>query len=146
MARRFQAGLSCTVEMEDGGAPVELLPEEIEIRLHGREGYAVAEGKGIVVAVDVLLTPELSREGLARDLVRRVQTLRKEADFQLDDRIVSYFEADEELDAVFEEWAEYIESETLSVKLVPGPLPGDVARSESFKLGDHQLQIGVKRA
>ncbi len=116
LTRRFQAGLSCMVDLDDGGPPVELLPEEVEVRIHGREGYAVAEDKGVVVAVDVVLTPELAREGLARDLVRRVQTLRKEADFQLDDRIVTYYEAEEELNAVFEEWAEYIQSETLSVE------------------------------
>jgi isoleucyl-tRNA synthetase len=146
LARRFQAGLSCTIELEDGGAPVELLPEEVEVRIHGRQGYAVAEDRGIVVAVDVVLTPELAREGLARDLVRRVQALRKDADFQLDDRIVTYYEAAEELNAVFEEWAEYIQDETLSVDLVPGPLPGDAARSESFKLGGYPIDLGVRKA
>ena len=77
-----------------------LLPEEVEVRTHGREGYALAEDKGVVVAVDVALTPELAREGLARDLVRRIQTLRKDADFQLDDRIVTYLDAADELRAV----------------------------------------------
>jgi isoleucyl-tRNA synthetase len=78
--------------------------------------------------------------------VRRVQTLRKEADFQLDDRIVIYYDAEEELNAVFEEWAEYIQAETLSVKLVSGSVPGDVPRSESFKLGGHSLHLGVEKA
>jgi isoleucyl-tRNA synthetase len=146
MARRFEAGLSVTVELEDGGPPAELLPEEVEIRTHGREGYAVAEDKGIVVAVDVTLTPELAREGLARDLVRRVQTLRKEADYQLDDRIVVYYDATDEAKAVVEEWADYILAETLSLELVPGPVPGDVDRQESFALGGHPLAVGVKRA
>jgi isoleucyl-tRNA synthetase len=146
LARRFQAGLSVTVEMDDGGSEVELLPEEVEVRTHGREGYAVTEDKGIVVAVDVVLTPELAREGLARDLVRRVQTLRKEADFQLDDRIVVYYDAGEELAAVVEEWAGYIQAETLSLELVAGPLPGDVARQESLTLGGHRLAIGVRKA
>jgi isoleucyl-tRNA synthetase len=146
MARRFEAGLNVTVELDDSGPPVELLPEEVEIRTHGREGYAVAEDKGIVVAVDVTLTPELAREGLARDLVRRVQTLRKEADYQLDDRIVIYYDATDEPKAVVEEWAGYILAETLSLELVPGPVPGDVDRQESFALGDHPLAVGVKRA
>jgi isoleucyl-tRNA synthetase len=146
MARRFEAGLNVTVELEDGGPPAELLPEEVEIRSHGREGYAVAEDKGIVVAVDVTLTPELAREGLARDLVRRVQTLRKEADYQLDDRIVVYYDATDEPKAVVEEWADYILAETLSLELVPGPVPDDVDRQESFVLGGHPLAVGVKRA
>ena len=146
LARRFQSGLSVTLELEDGGPAVELLPEEVEVRTHGREGYAVAEDKGIVVAVDVALTPELVREGLARDLVRSVQTLRKEADFQLDDRIVLYYDANEDLEAVVQEWADYIQGETLSRELVPGPVPDTVARQATFKLGGQPLTIGVQKA
>jgi isoleucyl-tRNA synthetase len=145
-ARRFQAGLSVTVEMEDGGPAVELLPDEVEVRIHGRTGYAVAEEKGIVVAVDVTLTPELAREGLARDLVRRVQALRKEADFQIDDRIITYCDADEELSGIVEEWGEYIQAETLSQDWVPGPVPAAVDRQASFKLEGHPVTLGVKRA
>lgn len=144
-ARRFQAGLSVTAEMQDGGPAVELLPEEVEVRIHGREGYAVVEEKGIVVAVDVTLTPELAREGLARDLVRRVQALRKEAGFQIDDRIVTYCDADEELSAIVEEWGDYIQAETLSQELVSGPMPATVDQQVSLKLGGHPLTLGVRR-
>jgi isoleucyl-tRNA synthetase len=145
LARRFQGGLSAAQELADGGPAVELLPEEVEVRLQGREGYAVAVEKGIVVAVDVTLTPELTREGLARDLVRRVQTLRKEADFQLDDRIVTYYDAGDELGAVVAEWGDYIRAETLSLELVAGPVPGDVHCQESFKLEGYPLTLGVKK-
>jgi isoleucyl-tRNA synthetase len=131
--------------MQDGGPAVELLPEEIEVRIHGREGYAVVEEKGIVVAVDVTLTPELAREGLARDLVRRVQALRKEAGFQIDDRIVTYCDADEELSAIVEEWGDYIQAETLSQELVSGPMPATVDQQVSLKLGGHPLTLGVRR-
>jgi isoleucyl-tRNA synthetase len=145
LARRFEAGLSLTVELDDGGPPVELLPEEVEVRSHGREGYAVAEEKGLVVAVDIHITPELAREGLARDLVRRVQTMRKEADFDLDDRIITYCRVDDELEAVVRAWADYIQAETLSVDLVCGPVPDDVARLESFTLDGHPAVLGVKK-
>jgi isoleucyl-tRNA synthetase len=146
LARRLQAGLSVTVELGDGGPAVEVLPEETEVRLLGREGYAVAEEKGIVVAIDIRLTPELVQEGLARDLVRRVQTLRKEADFQLDDRILLYYETGDELQAVVEAWRDYIRAETLSLDLVPGPLPEGLPRQESFKLEGHPISLGVRKA
>ena len=146
LARRFQAGLSAEVELDDGGPAVRLLPEEVEVRLRGREGYAVAEEKGLVVAVDVILTPELEREGLARDLVRRIQAMRKEADFQLSDRIVLYYASDEEINAVVAGWADYIQAETLSRELVPGTVPGDLDREESFKLEGHPVTLGVKKA
>ena len=146
LARRFQAGLSVTLELDDGGPMVELLPEEVDVRLQGREGYAVAEEKGVVVAIDVNITPELAREGLARDLVRRIQTLRKEANFELDDRIVTYYDVGDELEIVVEEWGDYIQAETLSQELVPGPVPEDVARHEQFELGGLPLNLGVKKA
>ncbi len=145
LARRFQAGLSAILELNDGGPAVELLPQEVEVRLHGREGYAVAGEKGLVVAVDVTLTPELAREGLARDLVRRVQTMRKEAGFELNDRIVTFYDADDELKSAIAEWAGYVQAETLSVELVPGPVPADVARRESFKLEGHPVTLGIKK-
>jgi isoleucyl-tRNA synthetase len=146
LARRFQAGLSVTVKLDDGGPTVELLPEEVEVRTHGREGYAVAEDKGIVVAVDVNITPELAREGLARDLVRRIQTMRKEADLQLDDRILTYYDAGDELAAVMGEWASYIQAETLSLELVRSPAPSDASRRDSFKLDGHPLELAIKIA
>jgi isoleucyl-tRNA synthetase len=145
-ATRFEAGLSVTLELSDGDPAVELLPEEVEVRTRGREGYAVAEEKGVLVAVDVTLTPELAREGQARDLVRRIQTLRKEADFQLDDRIVTFYDVDEELSAVVEEWAGYIQAETLSRELVAGPVPDDVVKREQFKLKGQPLTLGVRKA
>ena len=146
LARHFQAGLSVTVDLDDDGLAVELSPEEIEVRTHGRKGYAVAEEKGVVVAVDVTLTPALALEGLARDLVRRVQTMRKDAGFQLDDRIVTYYEAGDELKVVVEEWGDYIRAETLSQELVPGLVPSDVDLQESFTLGEHPLALGVRKA
>jgi isoleucyl-tRNA synthetase len=145
LARRFRAGLSLSVDLEDDGPAVELLPEEVDVRTHGREGYAVAEDRGLVVAVDVNITPALAREGLARDLVRRIQTLRKEAGFELDDRITTYYEATAEVDEVVEEWAGYIQAETLSVDLVSGPVPAEADRQESFNLAGQPVTLGVKR-
>jgi isoleucyl-tRNA synthetase len=145
LVKRLQAGLGVSVELDDG-AVVELLPEEAEVRLQGREGYALAEEKGIVVAVDVTVSAELAREGMARDVVRRVQTLRKEADFQLNDRIVTYYDAGEELNIVMVEWGDYIRAETLSLDLVAGPMPPEVAKQGSFKLEGSPLTLGVRKA
>jgi isoleucyl-tRNA synthetase len=145
LARRFKAGLSAALDLGDGGPVVELLPEEVEVRTHGREGYAVAEDKGLVVAVDVTLTPALAGEGLARDLVRRIQMMRKQADLQLNDRIVTFYDADEELMAVVEAWSDHIQSETLSLELVAGVVPPDATRRESFKLEGLSVTLGIKK-
>jgi isoleucyl-tRNA synthetase len=146
LARRFQSGLSVTVEMDDGGADVVLLPDEVEVRTRGREGYAVAEDKSIVVAVDTTLTPELTREGLARDLVRRIQTMRKDAGLQLDDRIVTFCTGDDEFNRVVGDWRDYIEAETLSLEVVAGPVQGHVDAEKSFSLGGHSVTLSIRRA
>jgi isoleucyl-tRNA synthetase len=145
LARRFKAGLGVVLDLDDGGAPAELLPQEIEVRSRGREGLAVAEDKGLVVAVDITLTPELAGEGLARDLVRRIQSMRKEAGLQLSDRITVFYESDEGLTAVVEAWSDYIQGETLSRELVAGPLPEGLGRQESFRLEDHAVSLGLRK-
>jgi isoleucyl-tRNA synthetase len=97
------------------------------------------------VAVDVTLTPDLTREGLARDLVRRIQTLRKEADFQLSDRITTFVDADNEMQAVVAEWGDYIKAETLSLELVAGPVPHEAEAHASLQLDGKPVSVGVRR-
>ncbi len=87
---------------------------EFEIQCIGREGLAVVSEAGIVVALDTTITPALKLEGRARDLVRAIQDLRKQADYDVSDRIeLSISGADE----VLKEWADYIQAETLAEKL-----------------------------
>jgi isoleucyl-tRNA synthetase len=145
MARRFKAGLSVTLAPDDGGPEVELLPEEVEVRSRGRPGLALAEEKGLLVAVDVTLTPELAAEGLARDLVRRIQAMRKDAGLELSDRIVTYYETDRELDAVIRAWAVYIQAETLSLELTAGGVRSRASCSESFTLEGHAVTLGISK-
>ncbi|MEA3345976.1 MAG: class I tRNA ligase family protein [Chloroflexota bacterium] len=145
LAQRVEAGVPIAIQVEDQS--IELLPEEVEVRTHAREGYAVAEERGIIVAVDTRLTPELEREGLARDLVRRIQNMRKRADFNIEDRITTYYQAEGQLAEVMEdpEQAAYIQAETLSLDLVEGPSPPR-AYVQSFELEGDRITLGVRRA
>ena len=90
-----------------------------------REGLAVAADKGVTVAIDAVLTPELRAEGLARELVRRLQEMRKKAGFNIEDRIHTFYQAppDSAVKKVLDAWAETIQSETLSLALVEGDPP-----------------------
>lgn len=90
-------------------------------------------------------TLELRAEGLAREVVRRVQTMRKEAGLQLDDRIITTFETDAQLAAVVTARADYIQAETLSDDLVAGP-PAEGAHSEHHQVEGHPLTLGVALA
>jgi len=143
--RRLQADLPLQVDIEED--TVALASDEVIIRDEPREGLAVASEHGVSVAMDVELTQELVAEGLARDVVRRVQSLRKEADFDLDDRIITAYEAEEGLAQAIEEWHDYIAAETLSVELQRG-LPGEdrVDAMAEDQVEGYSLRLGVTRA
>jgi isoleucyl-tRNA synthetase len=144
LARQLQAGAPIAVEVE--GQTIELLPEEAEVRICAHEGYAMAEERGLIVAVDTTLTLELEREGLARDLVRRIQNMRREAGFNIADRITTYYQAEGRLAGVMEDsgQAAYIRAETLSRELVRSPAPAG-AYVQSFDLEGEQVRLGVQR-
>jgi len=98
----------------------------------------------VTVAVDAQVTPELRLEGQAREVVRRIQAMRKEAGFDISDRITTYYQAGGEFGRVFRDWAAYIQAETLSSALVEGPAP-DTAYCETHNLEGEELVIGLTR-
>jgi isoleucyl-tRNA synthetase len=117
---RLHAGQSLSLQVE--GETIALTPDEVIVQTQAAGGYAIASDKGVTVAVDTAITPELAQEGLARDVVRLVQVLRKKADLNLDDRILVTFETeDEQLASAIAAYADYITAETLCDQLVAGP-------------------------
>ena len=141
--KRLRARLPLQLEVE--GEQVELAPDEVLVREEPREGLAAAFERGVTVAVDVVVTPELAAEGLAREVVRRVQSLRKEAGFDLDDRILTTYQTDGELGDAVEAWRDFIAAETLSVELVAGEPGEDAAVGESV-VGGSSLRLGIRKA
>ena len=143
--RRLQADLC--IELEVAGQEVELAPDEVLVREEPREGLAVASEHGVTVAIDVTVTEDLAEEGLARDVVRRVQNLRKEADFALDDRIITTYQAEERLAHAIESWHDYIADETLSVELKEAPPePSEASAVSEDEVEGYWLKLGVRRA
>jgi len=96
------------------------------------------------VAVDAQVTPELRVEGLAREVVRRVQAMRKDAGFEISDRISTYYQAQGDLAEVFVSWAEYIQAETLSTQLSAGA-PPEGAYHETQNVDGQSLVLRVQR-
>jgi isoleucyl-tRNA synthetase len=111
--------MSVTVD----GEAIALSAEEVSVETNAREGYEVSREGDYLVAVDVTLTDDLVHEGLARELVRRIQNLRKDAGFRIEDKIVTYYEGDAELKKVIEEHTGYICQETLSTQMIEGKGP-----------------------
>ncbi|MFW5876966.1 MAG: isoleucine--tRNA ligase [Myxococcota bacterium] len=101
------------LDLDDG--PVTLGPDEVEVRLSAKEGYAAAAERGRVVVLDTHVDEELRLEMLAREVVNRIQRARKEADLPYEARIaLEYAEAEGELARALERHRSYIERETLT--------------------------------
>jgi isoleucyl-tRNA synthetase len=122
-----------------------LAPDELLVTGREREGFASASDAGIVVIVSTEMTPELEQEGLARELVHRIQNLRKDAGFEIADRIRTYFaaEGDGVRDAL-ERFGDYVRQETLTVELTHGAPPPE-AHTETAQLDGRQITLGVVR-
>jgi isoleucyl-tRNA synthetase len=131
------------------GVPVridgwELTAEDVLVSSVDREGYASAEEAAYVVVVATALTPELADEGLAREVVHRLQTMRRNAGFEIADRIVTHYQGGEALRRVMKRFADYVRQETLSLELVEGePPPG--AHVETHTLDGQQVTLAVQR-
>ena len=143
IATRLAGGEEITFELN--GETVSLTGEEILINTQAAEGMAVAADKLLTVAIDTVLTPDLIAEGLARELVRRIQAQRKNAGFNIEDRIKTWYLASDELARVFTDWAKYIQTETLTTELVTGEPPDDTF-VEKHKVEGLDLTIGLKKS
>ncbi len=109
------------------------------------DGFWVALDGGYMVAVDGTVTPELAEEGLARELVHRIQNLRRAADFQVTDRIVTYYQAPQEIGSVMSgNFSGYIRQETLSEELIGGA-PQDGVKTETSKVDGMEVTLAVRR-
>ncbi|MCF7823426.1 MAG: isoleucine--tRNA ligase [Candidatus Marinimicrobia bacterium] len=132
-----------TVQLTGDGKSFELLPDEVLISTIEPEGQALVEEAGVIVAVDTKLTEALLSEGMARDFIRNVQNMRKDAGFDVSDRIHIFYQADQTLEAVISEHESYIASETLAEKIATGSKEG-LFQTE-FKLGKSKCIVGIER-
>ena len=130
-AQKLMAGQPVSVVLN--GESVEILPEEVEVRVQAHAGFAVASEGAYLAALVTDLTPELASEGLARELVRRVQDLRKQADLDIADRITLYYTASDGLKKAIHDFRDYLMGETLTTDMVEGDAPeGAPSVSDSF--------------
>ncbi|MBI2865435.1 MAG: isoleucine--tRNA ligase [Chloroflexi bacterium] len=122
----------------------ELFPDELLVDTVQKAGYAVAEEAGYVAGVTTQLTPDLVEEGLAREVVHRLQTMRRSADFDISDQIDTYYQGDPEVEQVIAKYASYVKQETLSRALLT-QLPPPDAYVEEHIVDGRRILLGVKR-
>ena len=144
-ARAVEAGRPVTLAAD--ARALQLQPDVVLVEASSPRGYAVAEDRGLLVALDTTLTPELRQEGFARELVRHIQDARKSAGFAIADRIVVYLGCETDatvVGPVIERWGGYIRSETLADDIRLAPPPGGT-HVETLEEDGQRVAIGVVR-
>ncbi len=109
-----------------------------------KTGFALAMEGGCWVAVATELSPDLEAEGISREIVRRLQTMRRAAGFEVTDTIVTYYQGDDFIYRVVSEFADYIKQETLSRELVRGASP-ERSYTEKHRISGHEIILSIVR-
>jgi isoleucyl-tRNA synthetase len=130
------------VALPDG--PIELTPDEVEVRLSAREDFAAASGAGQVVVLDTRVDDSLRREGLAREVINRIQRARKAMDLAYEARIDVTWNADGDLAQAIEEHANRIASETLATGFVQGG--PDTSSEHDTEIDGSPLSLSITQA
>ncbi|WP_369769658.1 isoleucine--tRNA ligase [Flavobacterium sp. WC2416] len=107
-----------TIDVVIGEKSITLTLEDVEISSQDIEGWLVANSNGITVALDIVISPELKKEGIARELVNRIQNIRKDSGFEVTDKIKVHLQQNDVLKEAVGSNEEYIKSETLTEELV----------------------------
>ncbi len=126
------------------GQEIRIETEDIEITTQSREGLSAYADNEIVTAIDLRLTDDLIDEGLARELINRIQNMRKEADYTVTDRIKIYFEnTDTSIARALRKKGDYIKNETLATNFLDKKV--DNLFLKEISIGDNTFTIGLQR-
>ncbi len=132
-----------TIPLDLDGKEILLFPEEVLVRSEGAEGLSTVDSKLLTVAIDTEITSELRAEGLARELIRRVQDFRKQADFEISDRIALIYKATPLLKEAIETHRDYIMEEILALEMREAdPEKGMFTGTSSFE--GEEATLGLK--
>ncbi len=127
-----------------GDEAVELGPGDLEISSEGIAGWLVEQRGAVTVALDTEVTPDLLAEGLARESVKRIQNLRRDAGFDVTDRIRIEYEATPQLGEAVAGHGPWIRNETLALQLEHSARP-EGEKVKTFRIGEETLTVGVRR-
>lgn len=140
MAELNETGvLKLTIE----GQEIELTKDDLLISTAQKEGYVAATDNGYTVVIDTNLTEELLEEGFVREIISKVQTMRKEADFEVQDHILVSYTGNDKVAAIMAKNADYIASEVLANSVTEGTLDG---YTKDWKINGEEVTFTVKKA
>ena len=130
------------LRFEVNGEEVVLNREDLLIDTAQMEGYVSEDDNGITVVLDTNLSEELLEEGFVREIISKVQTMRKEADFEVMDKIVITYEGSEKAETVFAKNADEIGAETLALEVKKATPAGYV---KEWKINGEEVTLGVEK-
>jgi isoleucyl-tRNA synthetase len=132
------------ITIEANGKSFSLSPEQVIVKQTSAPGFAVAEEHGYLAALTTELTDDLIQEGQAREIVRSIQSMRKTADFELNDRIAVTYQVGGDLAKVMTTFADYIAGETLAEEWTAGT-PNNSGYTETVDVDGENLTINIRR-
>ncbi|EET59594.1 isoleucine--tRNA ligase [Marvinbryantia formatexigens DSM 14469] len=130
------------LHLDINGQDVVLLEDDLLIETAQTEGYVTEQDGDITVVLDTTLTPELIEEGFVRELVSKIQTMRKEAGFEVTDRIVIYAMGNEKIEGILKAHTEEIRSEVLADDIVYGAAEGYV---KEWNINGEKVTLAVEK-
>ncbi len=130
------------LKLDIPGADVALAEEDLLITMIQQEGFVTEGDNNITVVLDTKLTPELLEEGFVREIISKIQTMRKEAGFEVMDKIRLSFEADQKVSDIFAAHKEQIKSEVMASELEEGNLSG---YQKGWNINGEHVELGVEK-
>ena len=130
------------LKLDINGQEITLFREDLLIESAQTEGYVSENDNGITVVLDTNLTEELLEEGFVREIISKVQTMRKEADFEVMDKISLTYEGTEKAEKIFVENTELIGEETLAESVTKGAAKG---YTKEWKINGENVTLGVEK-
>jgi len=136
---RVQAGEKITVDLN--GEAFTASEEHVQVNIAAKEGFTVNMENNVFAILDTTLNEALVHEGYAREMISRVQQLRKSNDFEMMDHIKIVYHADDAFTAGIDAFADYVKAETLAVELVKDA----GVEAEVYSLNDHDVKLYVEK-
>ena len=118
--------------------------EDISINIVDKQNFTSISENGYTITINTEMSAQLIGEGIAREIVHKIQGMRKSAGFQIEDQISIYYESDDVISNVISEFSSYIQQETLATSLLAAK-PTDKSYTERQNVNDFDLLIGITR-
>jgi len=128
--------------VELNGQLIKLELSELDLRVQEKDGFSAESSSGLTVIMDLHLTPELVAEGQVREVISKVQSMRKEAGFEVEDKIIVSYTGDPVLEGAINEYRQLILDEVLAVELTKLPLAASFV--QAWDINGHPITLSVK--